>query len=155
MENKRNFDLEFDDNVGRKYAYGFDLDVMHPFMIKSFEPFFKNGNLLELGSFQGNFTKRFLPYFNDITCVEASGDALKVAKKLIGDKVKYVHGMFEDVSLPKKYDNIVFHEKKIHEYGGKIIANTDKSKRILKWKPRYTMNEGLKETFDWLKNKNK
>jgi 2-polyprenyl-3-methyl-5-hydroxy-6-metoxy-1,4-benzoquinol methylase len=107
MENKRNFNLEFDDNVGRKYGYSFDYDVMHPFMIKSFEPFFKNGNLLVLGSFQGNFTKRFLPYFKDITCVEASGDALEIAKKLIKDKVKYVHGMFEDVSLPKKYDNIV------------------------------------------------
>jgi 2-polyprenyl-3-methyl-5-hydroxy-6-metoxy-1,4-benzoquinol methylase len=104
---KRDLNKEFQDNEGRKYTYGFDLDVMHPYMIKSFKPFFKEGNFLEMGSFQGNFTKRFLDYFDDITCLEASDDAIKVAKELIGDKVKYIHGMFEDLTLPTKYDNIV------------------------------------------------
>jgi 2-polyprenyl-3-methyl-5-hydroxy-6-metoxy-1,4-benzoquinol methylase len=103
----RDFNKEFQDNEGRKYTYGFDLDVMHPFMIKSFEPFFKPGNFLELGSFQGNFTKRFLPFFDDVTCVEASGDAIELAKPKVGEKVKFVHGMFEEVTLPTKYDNIV------------------------------------------------
>ncbi len=107
MNNKRDLNKEFQDNEGRKYTYGFDLDVMHPYMIKSFEPFFKEGNFLEMGSFQGNFTKRFISHFDDITCVEASDEAIKVAKALNGDKVKYVHGMFEEVTLPTKYDNIV------------------------------------------------
>ncbi len=103
----RDFNKEFQDNEGRKYTYGFDLDVMHPFMIKSFKPFFKTGNLLELGSFQGNFTKRFLPYFDDVTCVEASGDAIEIAKTKLDNKVKFIHGMFEEITLPKKYDNII------------------------------------------------
>jgi 2-polyprenyl-3-methyl-5-hydroxy-6-metoxy-1,4-benzoquinol methylase len=107
MTINRDFNNEFKDNDGRKYTYGFDLDVMHPFMIKSFEPFFKKGSLLELGSFQGNFTKRFLPYFNDITCVEASDQAIKIAQNSIGEKVKFIHGMFEEVSLPSKYENII------------------------------------------------
>jgi 2-polyprenyl-3-methyl-5-hydroxy-6-metoxy-1,4-benzoquinol methylase len=107
MEAKRDFNKEFQDNDGRKYVYGFDSDVMQPFMIKSFKPFFKEGNFLELGSFQGDFTKRFLEYFSDITCVEASDDAIAIAKAQIGDKVKYVHGMFEEINLPTKYDNIV------------------------------------------------
>jgi 2-polyprenyl-3-methyl-5-hydroxy-6-metoxy-1,4-benzoquinol methylase len=107
METKRNYNNESQDNEGRKYTYGFDLDVMHPYMIKSFEPFFKKGNLLELGSFQGNFTRRFLSYFNDITCVEASDEAIKVAEAKLGDKVKFVNGMFEDITLPSHYDNII------------------------------------------------
>ncbi len=106
MNTKRDFNKEFKDN-DRKYTYGFDLDVMHPFMLKSFLPFFKPGNLLELGSFQGNFTKRFLPYFDEITCIEASDDAILVAKGHLGNKVNFVHSMFEYVSLPKKYDNII------------------------------------------------
>lgn len=106
MNGKRDFNKEFKDNE-RKYTYGFDLDVMHPFMLKSFLPFFKPGSILELGSFQGNFTKRFLPHFDDITCVEASDDAIVIAKGQLGNKVKYVHSMFEEVTLPKKYDNIV------------------------------------------------
>jgi 2-polyprenyl-3-methyl-5-hydroxy-6-metoxy-1,4-benzoquinol methylase len=107
METKRDFNKEFQDNDGRKYVYGFDSDVMQPCMIKSFKPFFKEGNFLELGSFQGDFTKRFLEHFNDITCVEASDNAIAIAKSQNGDKVKYVHGMFEDLTLPTKYDNIV------------------------------------------------
>jgi SAM-dependent methyltransferase len=103
----RDYNKEFQDNKERKYAYNFDLDVMHPFMVKSFEPFFKKGNFLELGSFQGDFTRRFLQYFEDITCVEASGDAIEIAKNRIGDRVRFVHGMFEDISLPNKYENIV------------------------------------------------
>jgi len=104
---ERDYNKEFKDNKGRKYAYGFDFDVMHPFMLRSFLPFFKAGNLLELGSFQGDFTKRFSPYFNDITCVEASSEAIDLARSKLGNDVKFIHSMFENVDLPCKYDNIV------------------------------------------------
>jgi 2-polyprenyl-3-methyl-5-hydroxy-6-metoxy-1,4-benzoquinol methylase len=107
MNTKRNFNKELKDSAGHKYAYNFDFDVMHPFMLKSFEPFFRHGNLLELGSYKGIFTKIFLPYFNDITCVEASDEAIDIAKKELGDKVKFIHSLFETVSLPTKYDNII------------------------------------------------
>ena len=107
MSNNRDYNKEFKDNEGRKYTYGFDLDVMHPYMLQSFKPFFQEGNLLELGSFQGNFTRRFLPHFSDITCVEASEEAITIAKNEFGDKVKFVHSLFENVTLPTKYDNIV------------------------------------------------
>jgi 2-polyprenyl-3-methyl-5-hydroxy-6-metoxy-1,4-benzoquinol methylase len=80
---------------------------MHPFMLKSFEPFFKSGSLLELGSFKGDFTKRFLHYFNDVTCVEASDSAVEEAKIKLGAKVHFVNALFENAALPKHYDNIV------------------------------------------------
>lgn len=110
MTTERNYNNEFVDSDNArsgKYAYGFDLDVMHPYMIQSFKPFFNKGSLLELGSFKGDFTQRFLPYFDDITCVEASEDALADARRKLGDKVAFVHSLFETVSLPKRYDNIV------------------------------------------------
>lgn len=107
MNTQRDYNKEYKDNEGRKYTYGFDLDVMHPFMLKSFVPFFTHGNFLELGSFQGNFTRRFLNYFKDITCIEASTEALNIAKSEFGEKVKFVNSMFEDATLPNKYDNIV------------------------------------------------
>jgi SAM-dependent methyltransferase len=103
---KRDYNREFKDN-DRKYHYGFDIDVMHPFMLNSFKPFLKDGNLLELGSFKGDFTKRFIPYFDDITCVEAADEAIKEAKKNLGDKVKLINSLFENATLPVKYDNIV------------------------------------------------
>jgi 2-polyprenyl-3-methyl-5-hydroxy-6-metoxy-1,4-benzoquinol methylase len=80
---------------------------MHPFMIKSFKPFFKDGNFLELGSHKGIFTKLFLSHFNDITCVEVSDEAIEIAKGELGNKVKFINSLFETVTLPTKYDNIV------------------------------------------------
>ena len=111
MNKQRNLNNECKDSDnkdnGRKYGYSFDYDVMHPFMIKSFEPFFKQGSLLELGSFKGHFTRRFFSYFNDITCVEASDVAIDEAKQNLGDKVTFVNSLFEEAILPKRYENIV------------------------------------------------
>lgn len=107
MNKRRDLDEEFNDNVGRKYGYNFDFDVMHPYMIKSFKPFFRKGNLLELGSFKGDVTKRLLEHFDDVTCVEGSDVAAAEAKKKLGDKVKVEVAYFEEVKLPTKYDNIV------------------------------------------------
>lgn len=107
METKRDYNQELKDTADHKYVYSFDYDVMHPFMIKSFEPFFKKGNFLELGSHKGVFTKLFLPYFDDITCVEVSDQAIQDAKNDLGDRVKFVNSLFETAQLPTKYDNIV------------------------------------------------
>ena len=106
MEKMRDYNKESEDNE-RKYFYGFDIDVMHPYMIKSFKPFFGNGNILELGSFKGEFTKRLVPFFNDITCVEASNEAVNVAKENLGTLVKIHNELFENIVLPTKYDNII------------------------------------------------
>ncbi len=123
MSEQRDYNVEMQDVAGRKYAYGFDLDVMHPFMIKSFLPFFRPGALLELGSFQGDFTRRFLDHFDDITCVEASGDALAQARTRLGDRVTLIHARFEDVQLPKRYDNIVLTH---------VLEHLDDPVRVLK-----------------------
>src|SRR5450432_2888143 len=100
MDTGRNFDKELKDTVDHKYGYNFDFDVMHPYMLRSFTPFFRKGNLLELGSYKGNFTKRFLPHFDDITCVEASNEAIEDAKKELGSKIKFINSLFETASLP-------------------------------------------------------
>lgn len=107
MNIKRNFIDETKDTPSHKYFYDFDFGVMHRYMLKSFLPFFNKGNVLELGSYKGNFTKRLLSYFDDITCVEASGEAIDIAKKEIRDKVKFIHSLFETARLPTKYDNII------------------------------------------------
>jgi SAM-dependent methyltransferase len=107
MDRTRDYNNELKNTTDHNYAYNFDYDVMHPCMIRSFEPFFNKGSLLELGSFKGDFTIRFLPYFDDVTCVEVSDVAIKEARKKLGDKVKFVNSLFEKAILPKRYDNIV------------------------------------------------
>jgi 2-polyprenyl-3-methyl-5-hydroxy-6-metoxy-1,4-benzoquinol methylase len=107
MNDRRDYDQETRDNTGRRYAYGFDFDVMHPYMLKSFEPFFGGGNALELGSYQGHFTKRLLRHFPDLTCVEASDAALAEARRSLGDQATFVHASFETANLSRRYDHIV------------------------------------------------
>lgn len=107
MNKQRDYNKELSDTPDHKYAYNFDFDVMHPFMIRSFVPFFKKGNILELGSFKGDFTKRLLPYFEDITCVEVSDMAIETARKELGNKVKFIEASFETATLNNKYNNIV------------------------------------------------
>jgi len=110
MLNKRDYTQELNDNgnaANEKYAYNFDFDVMHHYMIRSFEPFYRPGSLLELGSYKGQFTRRLLQHFEDITCVEASDQALKEAMCKFGNEVKFINALFEEVIFPRRYDNIV------------------------------------------------
>jgi 2-polyprenyl-3-methyl-5-hydroxy-6-metoxy-1,4-benzoquinol methylase len=107
MSTTRNYNTELQDTTDHKYAYNFDFDVMHRFMIQSFVPFLNKGNCLELGSFKGDFTRRLTPLFNDITCVEASDEAIAIAQKEFGSKVKFINALFEEAKLPEKYDNII------------------------------------------------
>ena len=107
MTTLRDYNVEIKDATDHQYAYSFDFDVMHPYMIRSFEPFFRNGSLLELGSFKGDFTRRLLDHFDDVTCVEASDVAIKEAKRKLGETVKFIHALFETVVLSRRYDNIV------------------------------------------------
>ena len=67
MSTQRDFNNEFGDGAGRKYAYSFDFDVMHHFMVEAFRPLLRSGSALELGSFKGDFTKRLLSLFQAIT----------------------------------------------------------------------------------------
>lgn len=107
MNNERNYDREIKDTVDHKYAYNFDFDVIHHYMIKSFAPFFRKGSVLELGSFMGDFTKRLVDQFEDVTCVEASKEAFDRAQRELGGKAKLINARFEDVTLPTTYNNIV------------------------------------------------
>jgi SAM-dependent methyltransferase len=107
MNQQRNYNVEIKDTADHQYAYSFDFDVMHPYMIRSFLPFFKEGSLLELGSFKGDFTKRFLEHFDDVTCVEASDLAIQEAKRKLDDRVVFINSLFETAILPRRYDNVV------------------------------------------------
>lgn len=105
----RDYNKELDDagnSTHEKYAYAFDFDVMHPYMVRTFRPWFRSGGVLELGSHKGAFTKLLAPHFDAVTCVEASGEAIEEARALLPD-VEFRHATFEDVALPRRYENIV------------------------------------------------
>lgn len=103
----RDFNKEYPDNDGRKYFYGFDYEVMHHYMIRTFQPFVESsGNALELGSFQGGFSRRLLKIFNSLTCVEASSEAIEQAKTNIKQGVEFVNCTIEQYSPKQKFDHV-------------------------------------------------
>ena len=132
-ELKRDYNSELKDTNDHKYAYNFDFDVMHKFMIQSFEPFYKDGSCLELGSFKGDFTRRLVPQFKDLTCVEASDEAIAIAKTEFGDKVNFVNGLFEEITLSRKYDNIILTH---------VLEHIDDPVRVLKFIQDSWLDEG-------------
>ncbi len=104
----RDYNLECKDQNNHKYAYSFDLDVMHPYMVKAFQPFFRQGNALELGCYQGAFTERIAGMFDAVTCVDASSNAICLAKERMkkAAHVRFVTSVFEEASLGETYENI-------------------------------------------------
>lgn len=132
-KNTRNYDTEGRDTADHQYAYSFDFDIMHPYMIRSFMPFFRAGNLLELGSYKGNFTQHLLKHFDDITCVEASGEAIAEARCRLGNNVQYVHSTFESAVLPRRYQNIVLTH---------VLEHIDDPVRVLKFIHDSWLDEG-------------
>ncbi|MDO8621203.1 MAG: class I SAM-dependent methyltransferase [Candidatus Levybacteria bacterium] len=84
--------------VSGLYFYNFDA-LMHEYMIRSFEPFFKKGNLLEVGSWKNVMTKKLMMRFSNVTCVDPEFEPEV--------KVKFYKTTIEKAQLPEKYDNIV------------------------------------------------
>lgn len=107
MESRRDFNAEARDTGDHCYIYQFDRDVMHPFMLRTFELYFKVGNALELGSFRGDFTERLLRVFRDVTCVEASDEAVEIARQRLGNRARIHCATFEAVQLHSRYDNVI------------------------------------------------
>jgi len=95
--------------VNEKYVYDFDRSVIHPMMIRAFSNFFVDGSFLELGSSKGDFTKKLVGIAGDLTCVEASDEAIKIARETLSDSLMptIIRAVFEEVDLPKKYNTII------------------------------------------------
>lgn len=105
--NLRDYNAETNDTADHKYAYDFDFDIMHRYMMCSFQPFFRKGSCLELGSYKGDFTKRLLQHFDRVTCVDAASDAVQYAKEHLGDSIECYTSLFEYLKLPTKYENVI------------------------------------------------
>jgi len=102
----RNYEQEHkDQGEKRKYCYAFD-DVMHRFMMRTFEPFLPEGKALELGCYKGDVTELLTHYYRDLTVVEAAPDLVEEAQKRVGPKVKFITSVFETLNLDERYDAI-------------------------------------------------
>jgi 2-polyprenyl-3-methyl-5-hydroxy-6-metoxy-1,4-benzoquinol methylase len=96
----RDYDKELEDSTGEafeKYAYQFDYEVMHPFMLRKLKEFRGGGKVLEVGSHFGIFTEKILEQFNDVTCVEISRAAFVELESRIGTRAKLFNAPLEEI----------------------------------------------------------
>jgi 2-polyprenyl-3-methyl-5-hydroxy-6-metoxy-1,4-benzoquinol methylase len=101
---KRDYNQEYKDNT-RKYAYDFDY-TLRDFMMRTFNPFFVKGKALEMGCYIGEFTKKILQIYSDVTVIEASDELIAKAKENVGPSVKFIFSTFEEANITEKYDCI-------------------------------------------------
>lgn len=57
MNDRRDCNIDIRGTDRHPCADDFDLKVMHPFVVRSFEPLPVKGSLLELGSYRGDLTQ--------------------------------------------------------------------------------------------------
>nr|WP_199045315.1 class I SAM-dependent methyltransferase [Dyella sp. ASV24] len=101
----RDHNVEYQDNVERRYAYTFD-SVVRGYMMRTFSPFFGDGKALELGCFDGESTSVFAERFTDLTVVEAASELISKARERVPQRVAFIQTTIEDADLPPIYDSI-------------------------------------------------
>jgi 2-polyprenyl-3-methyl-5-hydroxy-6-metoxy-1,4-benzoquinol methylase len=101
----RNHDREYQDNESRRYAYDFDY-VIRRYMMRTLSPFFSKGRALELGCFEGETTKLYAQYFDDLTVVEAAHSLIEIARTKVPANVRFIHSTIETAELEPLYDSI-------------------------------------------------
>ncbi len=106
---ERNLDDEFENTIDRDYIYEFDR-IMHRYLLKKFSSASKfNGNALEMGCFEGNFTALLLEHFPTLTVIEGSADLAERTLgrfEALGQQITMICDLFEQADPPEKYDNI-------------------------------------------------
>lgn len=105
MTAARDLNREFADTAERKYAYDFDYR-MHGYMLRAFEGKLPTGRALELGCFEGEFTKRLAAIFPDLTTVEGSSELIAIARRAAPEGVTFVLSRFEDFEPARRFDAI-------------------------------------------------
>jgi 2-polyprenyl-3-methyl-5-hydroxy-6-metoxy-1,4-benzoquinol methylase len=101
----RDLNTEFVDTEDRKYAYDFDY-LMHAYMLRTFDADLRRGRALEMGCFEGEFTKRLAAIYDDLTTVEGSSELIATARAAAPDHVKFVLSRFEDFTPEAPFDAI-------------------------------------------------
>ena len=106
----RNFDAEILDLPNRRYAYSFDY-LMHAYMMRVFGPHMNGTSALELGCYEGAFTKRIAERFTSVTIVDAAMHSVMATMDALSDiaiKKRAINSTFESAPLPDTYFDAIF-----------------------------------------------
>ena len=93
-------------------SYGVDIApfdaAMRGYMMRSFEPFFRDGPCLQVGCAHGDQTSLLVERFADVTVLEPAPDFLAHARARIGARAVFVQALAEDFQTERRFETIVF-----------------------------------------------
>lgn len=82
--------------------------AMRTYMMRTFEPFLRDGKCLQVGCAHGDQTSLLLERFDDVTVVEAARAFIDSTAAFVGDKARFVECLIEDYETAERYDTILF-----------------------------------------------
>lgn len=85
--------------------YKFDR-LMRGYMLRALDPHLVKGRALELGCFNGEFTRLIAGLYDDLTVVDASTEFLEVTRQRVRAGVRFVNALFEDFEPAGRFDAI-------------------------------------------------
>ena len=100
----RDYNAEYKDGA-RKYAYEFDT-LLRRYMMRTLDPFLPSGRALEMGCYLGDVTEMLAARYTDLTVIEASGELVSAAQKRLGERARFLQGMFETIDVTGHFDAI-------------------------------------------------
>ncbi|HEX4709592.1 class I SAM-dependent methyltransferase [Phenylobacterium sp.] len=81
---------------------------MRDYMMRAFEPFFREGPCLQVGCAHGDQTSLLLDRFEDVTVVEGAPEFIEIARARVGGRARFVQGLVEDFETDERYETILF-----------------------------------------------
>jgi len=88
-------------------AGAFDARMRH-YMMRTFEPFFRDGPCLQVGCAHGDQTSLLLDRFDDVTVVEPVRGFLDHARARLGDRATFVEAFIETFETDRRFETIFF-----------------------------------------------
>jgi len=104
-DHSRDYNKEYADLNNRQYAYDFDY-ILRDYMIRQLSPLFPKGAVLEMGCYKGEFTKKLISFFDDITVIEAASELVDECKQKLPNNISFINQCFEETQLDKKFDAV-------------------------------------------------
>lgn len=82
--------------------------LMRKFMMRSLEPYFVDGNCLQIGCAHGDQTSQLLERFPSVTVLEPVEAFIADAKARVDGRAQFVQGLIETFDTHQRFSNIVF-----------------------------------------------
>jgi 2-polyprenyl-3-methyl-5-hydroxy-6-metoxy-1,4-benzoquinol methylase len=81
---------------------------MRDYMMRTFETWFRDGACLQVGCAHGDQTSLLLERYRDLTVVEPAREFIDHARKIVGERARFVEGLVEDFQTDQRYETIFF-----------------------------------------------